>query len=85
MRRLLRLRLVLRLVVATVVIVAILTWAAAIAAAVTAYVKREQWTLPAYRWMKDRSGRLRDAPWTSASEPAAVAEEMEAVEEETAT
>ena len=51
----------------------------------TAYVKREQWTLPAYRWMKDRSGRLRVAPWTSASEPAAVAEEMEAVEEETAT
>jgi hypothetical protein len=46
-------------------IVTALAWLAAIAAAVTAYVKREEWTLPAYHWTKDRTGRWRVTPWTS--------------------
>jgi hypothetical protein len=32
-----------------------------------AYWKREQWTMPAYRWAKDRSGQWRMTPWSSDS------------------
>ena len=35
-----------------------------VAAAVTAFVKREDWTLPAYRWSRNRTGRWRVTPWS---------------------
>ena len=35
-----------------------------VAAVVTAYVKREDWTLPAYRWSRNRTGRWRVTPWS---------------------
>ena len=47
---------------------------AAVAAAVTAYAKREDWTLPAYRWSRTRTGRWRVTPW-SAGGDAEVAQE----------
>jgi hypothetical protein len=37
-----------------------------VAAGVVAYLKREQWTKPAYRWARDRSGRWSMTPWTPA-------------------
>ena len=38
---------------------------ALMAAAWTAYLKREDWTLPAYRWARDRTGSWRLTPWSS--------------------
>jgi hypothetical protein len=35
-----------------------------VVAGVLAYVKREQWTKPAYRWARDTSGRWSATPWT---------------------
>ena len=37
---------------------------AVVAAALTAYLKREQWTKPACRWVRDASGRWNMTPWT---------------------
>jgi hypothetical protein len=37
-----------------------------VAAGLLAYLKREQWTKPAYRWARDTSGRWRMTPWTPA-------------------
>jgi len=34
-------------------------------AAVVAYLKRETWTLPAYRRTRDRTGRWSVTPWSS--------------------
>jgi hypothetical protein len=34
--------------------------------AVVAYLKREQWTKPAYRWARDASGRWSFTPWAPA-------------------
>lgn len=39
---------------------------AAVGAIVTAVMKREDWTMPAYRWARDRSGRWSMTPWSSA-------------------
>lgn len=50
----------------------------AMAAAVTAYVKRDEWTLPAYRWARERTGRWRVTPWSSDGEAARVAKEEQA-------
>jgi hypothetical protein len=36
-----------------------------IALAAVLYVKRDAWTLPAYRWARDQSGRLSFTPWSS--------------------
>jgi hypothetical protein len=36
----------------------------AVGAALIAYLKREQWTKPAYRWARDTSGRWNMTPWT---------------------
>ena len=57
--------------------------AAVVAAAVTAYVKRDTWTLPAYRWGRDRTGRWRVTPWSSKADSEAVQEETGAAQEET--
>ena len=38
---------------------------AVVAAAVAAYVKRDDWTLPAYHWTRDRTGRWRVTPWST--------------------
>jgi hypothetical protein len=35
-----------------------------VAAALLAYLKREQWTKPAYRWARGTSGRWNITPWT---------------------
>ncbi|HUK78472.1 MAG TPA: hypothetical protein VL117_12895 [Thermoleophilia bacterium] len=40
--------------------------------AVVAYIKRDTWTKPAYRWARDKSGQLRYVPWNP-SETADVA------------
>ena len=37
-----------------------------VVAAVVAYLKREQWTKPAYRWARDQSGRWKATPWAPA-------------------
>jgi len=31
--------------------------------AVVAYIKRDTWTKPAYRWARDKSGRWSRTPW----------------------
>ncbi len=41
----------------------------AVASAVIAYVKRDSWTKPAYRWARDTSGRWSKTPWSAADEP----------------
>jgi len=52
------------MVAVLVAVLAVLTGFAALVAAATAYVKRETWTKPAYRWTRDRTGRWRFTPWT---------------------
>ena len=41
-----------------------------VVAALLAYLKREQWTKPAYRWARDTSGRWNATPWTPADKSA---------------
>jgi hypothetical protein len=53
-----------------VVLLAALVGFAVVAAALVAYLKREQWTKPAYRWARDTSGRWSVTPWTSADNTA---------------
>ena len=36
---------------------------AAVASAVLAYLKRDTWTKPAYRWARDTSDRWSKTPW----------------------
>jgi hypothetical protein len=52
------------------VVLAALAGFVVVAAGMVAYLKREQWTKPAYRWVRDQSGRWGATPWTSAG-PAA--------------
>jgi hypothetical protein len=47
-----------------VVLFAALLGFVVVAAALLAYLKREQWTKPAYRWARDTSGRWNVTPWT---------------------
>jgi O-antigen/teichoic acid export membrane protein len=49
----------------TVVLLAALL-GSTVVAALLAYLKREQWTKPAYRWARDTSGRWSATPWTPA-------------------
>ena len=35
-----------------------------VVAAIVAYLMREEWTKPAYRWARDTSGRWNVTPWT---------------------
>ena len=42
-----------------------------VVAGVVAYLRREQWTKPAYRWARDTSGRWSMTPWTPAAPGAA--------------
>jgi len=58
-----------------VVLAALTAFAAVVAAAVTAYVKRDTWTRPAYRWGRDRTGRWRLTPWASKADGGAAEEE----------
>jgi phage shock protein PspC (stress-responsive transcriptional regulator) len=37
----------------------------AVASAVVAYLKRDTWTLPAYRWTRDKCGRWCRTPWSA--------------------
>ena len=46
-----------------------------VAAAGTAYAKREDWTLPAYRWTRNRTGSWRVTPWSGAGEAEVTQEE----------
>ena len=48
---------------------------AAIAAIIVAWVKREEWTLPAYRWSRDKTGRWSMTPWSARSDMHADSEE----------
>jgi hypothetical protein len=48
---------------------------AVVAAVATAYAKREDWTLPAYRWTRDRTGRWRVTPWSSGGDAEVAQEE----------
>jgi hypothetical protein len=48
----------------TVVLLAALLGFVVVVAALLAYLKREQWTKPAYRWVRDTSGRWSATPWT---------------------
>ena len=50
----------------TVVLVAALAGFVTVAAGLLAYLKREEWIKPAYRWARDTSGRWSVTPWTSA-------------------
>ncbi len=47
----------------TVVLLAALIGFVVVAAGLLAYLKREQWTRPAYRWVRDTSGRWNATPW----------------------
>ena len=47
-----------------IMFMAFLASALTFVAAVTAYVKREEWTLPAYRWTRNRTGSWRVTPWS---------------------
>ena len=38
---------------------------AAVAAALVAYFKREKWTLPAYRWAREQTGKRGFVPWSA--------------------
>jgi hypothetical protein len=58
-----------------VMFMAFLGSALTLVAAVTAYVKREDWTLPAYRWTRGRTGRWRVTPWSSGGEAEVAQEE----------
>ena len=54
-------------VVAFIIVAVVALAAVAVAAvAAVAYLKREAWTLPAYRWVRDQAGRWRERPETSA-------------------
>jgi len=57
------------------VLAALTAFAALVTVAVTAYVKRDTWTLPAYRWGRDRTGRWRVTPWGSKADSRAAQEE----------
>ena len=48
----------------TVVLLAALVGFVVVAAGLLAYLKREEWTKPACRWVRDTSGRWRLTPWT---------------------
>jgi len=61
-----------------VVLASLTAFAAVVVAAVTAYVKRDTWTLPAYRWGRDRTGRWRVTPWASKADGGAAQEETPA-------
>jgi len=61
-----------------VVLASLTAFAAVVVAAVTAYVKRDTWTLPAYRWGRDRTGRWRLTPWASKADGGAAQEETPA-------
>lgn len=62
-------------VAATVAFFALLfAWLAAIAALIVAWIKREEWTLPAYHWTKDKTGRWSITPWSSQSDARAGSE-----------
>ena len=52
------------------VLLAALVGLAVVGAGLLAYLKREQWTKPAYRWVRDTSERWSRTPWPSA-EPGA--------------
>jgi UDP-N-acetylmuramyl pentapeptide phosphotransferase/UDP-N-acetylglucosamine-1-phosphate transferase len=54
----------------TVVLLAAIAGLVVVAAALVAYLKREQWTKPAYRWARDTSGRRSVTPWTPADKGA---------------
>jgi hypothetical protein len=53
---------------------AVLTVVGAVATAVVAYVKREEWTLPAFRWARDQSGQWSVTPWSSRGQSETVPE-----------
>lgn len=59
---------------AAAAIIAIFTGAVA---AVVAYIKREEWTLPAFRWARDRTGRWSVTPWSSSTGAAAAPQHAE--------
>ena len=48
-----------------VFLMVVLVALAAVASAVVAYLKRDAWTLPAYRWVRDKSGRWSRTPWAA--------------------
>jgi hypothetical protein len=58
-----------------VMFMAFLGSALTVVAAATAYVKREDWTLPAYRWTRNRTGRWRVTPWSADGDAEAAQEE----------
>jgi len=57
-------------VVAIVALVAVVFAAfaalAAVIGGILAWFKRETWTKPAYRWVRDKSGQWRYTPWSPA-------------------
>ena len=57
--------LVAALIAFVVFVFALLAVLAAVGSAVTAYVKRDSWTKPAYRWARDKSGRWSMIPWNA--------------------
>ena len=58
-------RMVLRTIMVIVFVLVALVAAVpvGIALAVVLYLRRDAWTLPAYRWARDASGRLGFTPW----------------------
>jgi hypothetical protein len=48
-----------------IIVMAAMAAIAAVAAALVAYFKRETWTLPAYRWARDQTGKRGFVPWST--------------------
>ena len=63
-------------VVKVVVVLSATLAGLSVVTAVVAYLKREQWTKPAYRWARDRSGRWNITPWTPAGADGAGSEPL---------
>jgi disulfide bond formation protein DsbB len=55
------------LVAFVIVVLVALAALASATAAVIAYLKRESWTMPAYRWARDTSGGWSFTPWSGAT------------------
>jgi uncharacterized membrane protein len=65
--------LVAALIAFVIFVVVALATLAVVASAIIAYVKRDAWTVPAYKWARDKSGRWNLTPWSAGdatSEPA---------------
>ena len=51
------------LVAFVIFVLAAIAAVVAVVVAIVAFIKREQWTKPAYRWTRDKTGQWSMTPW----------------------